>query len=35
MDLFSVKRGTTILLGALFGFIISIILALIFERKSH
>ena len=35
MDLFSVKRGTTILLGALFGLLIGIVVAFIFERRSH
>jgi len=35
MEIFSVERGTTILIGGLFGFIVSIFSALAFERKSR
>ena len=35
MDIFSVRRETTILIGALIGFALSIISALVFEMKSR
>ncbi len=35
IELHAMKRGTTILIGALLGFIISIVAALVFEKKSR